>query len=454
MNRTIATTLVAAAVLMFAQRAEAQVAITGAEIHIGDGTKIAKGTVVVGADGKIAAVGASVAAPSGAKVVDGSGKVLTPGLIDVGTSIGLMEIWAVAHARDGDAGPLDSPTDPNRSAFRASDAFNPMNIALPVARAGGVTGIVSHPWGGLIAGQPVYAELGGAQLGHARIVNDAAGMTVALGRRGASAAGGSRGSAMLMFREALEDARFWRANRGAFDQGRSRDLNQSRLDAQALNAAVDATKRFYISVDRASDILAVLALAADNNLQIALVGAAEGWLVARQIAAAKVPVVIQPMANLPSSFDALGMRADNAALLVDAGVTVAISTFDSHGAGRLRYMAGNAVRAGMEHSEALAAITSAPAAIAGVDGDVGTIAVGKRANLALWAGDPLEIATALDGLWVAGQQVSTRSRMDDLFDRYRTLPRRGQVEPRVVASDDAAETPDDDEDDGDVEPVD
>ena len=173
---------------------------------------------------------------------------------------------------------------------------------------------------------------------------------------------------------------------------------------------------------RAADILAALGVARDFKLRPVIAGGAEGWKVARELAAAKVPVLVYPLEQ-PSSFDALGAREDNAARLHAAGVPVGISTGSTHNARKLRQVAGNAVRGGLPHAAAIAAITRVPAEALGLGARYGTLAAGKVANLAVWSGDPLELSTRVVDLVIRGRRVSLRSRQTVLFEKYRTLAR-------------------------------
>ena len=175
-------------------------------------------------------------------------------------------------------------------------------------------------------------------------------------------------------------------------------------------------------VDRAADILSALALARDLKLRPVIAGGAEAWKVARELAAARVPVLVYPLAQ-PSSFDSIGAREDNAARLFAAGVLVGISTGATHDARKLRQVAGNAVRAGLPHEAALAAITRVPAEALGLGARYGTLAVGKTANLVAWSGDPLELSTRALEVVIHGRKVSLKSRQTALFEKYRTLVR-------------------------------
>lgn len=176
-------------------------------------------------------------------------------------------------------------------------------------------------------------------------------------------------------------------------------------------------------VNRASDIRVVLKFADEIGLRPIIVGGAEAWRVADELAARKVPVVVQPTLNLPERFEKLGARADNAALLRKAGVPVILSTFSTHNVRKLRQAAGNAVRAGMSHADALEAVTAAPARALGRD-DIGTIEAGKAADLVVWSGDPFELSTRVERLYINGEPASLDNRQQKLFERYQQLPRR------------------------------
>ena len=155
-----------------------------------------------------------------------------------------------------------------------------------------------------------------------------------------------------------------------------------------------------------------------NNVRVAITGAVEAWKVADELAAAKVPVFVDTLADLPGDFDQLGATLENAARLHAAGVQVAIQSAGSHHARKVRQMAGNAVANGLPWEDGLAALTRVPAETFGVADDFGTIAVGKRADLVLWSGDPLEVTTVAEQVWLGGAMVPMRSRQTDLRDRY------------------------------------
>ena len=175
-----------------------------------------------------------------------------------------------------------------------------------------------------------------------------------------------------------------------------------------------------VKAERVSDIRAALRLAKEYGLKLVIAGGSEAWMVAPELAAAKVPVIVQPTQNLPSSFDGLNSRMDSAALLSAEGVKVLISTMgEPHMVRTLAQEAGNAVAWGLPHTEALRAVTQDVAAAFGLE--EGRVAPGAPADLVLWNGDPLEVSSRPVGMWLAGKQVPLTSRQQALLQKYKTL---------------------------------
>ncbi len=383
------------------------IAIVGGTVHTGDGTVLEEATVLVEGE-KIVSVGTGPA-PAGATVVDAKGKVVTPGLVDAATALGLVEISGVGETNDVAAG----GAHPIRAAYRAIDSYNPYSPVIPSQRIEGVTTVATAPRGGLVAGQAAVYDL----LPELPPVLAPAAIPVHLGGR----EGDARGRAILALREVLEDARAYGKDRRAFEQRRFRDVAASRLDLEALQPVVDGELPLAIEVSRRADILTVLRLAREEKIRVVLLRPAEAWMVAGEIAAAAVPVVVDQSQDLPYTMDMVHARADQAARLKAAGVTMAIATFDAHNVRKLRQWAGNAVREGLSHADALAAVTSAPARILGLK-DHGVLAAGKAANVVVWSGDPFELSTRAEQVLVRGRPVSGEHRQRALFERYRTVP--------------------------------
>jgi imidazolonepropionase-like amidohydrolase len=269
----------------------------------------------------------------------------------------------------------------------------------------------------LFAGQAALIRLAD---GADPLVRAKAAMVLQLGEGGAARAGGGRGSSIQALKADLDDVRWYIRNRGGYNRGASRDLRLSTADLQALVPVVQRRMPLVVIVHRASDILGVLKLAREQRLRIVLAGVEEGWMVARDIAKARAPVLLYPTANLPARFETLGATMENAARLHAAGVTIAFSNGeDGHRIREVRYDAGNAVAHGLTYGAALAAITVNPARMFGLA--TGTIARGAPADLVVWSGDPLEPMTQPKAVLIGGVEQPLDSRAQDLARRYRDL---------------------------------
>jgi imidazolonepropionase-like amidohydrolase len=176
--------------------------------------------------------------------------------------------------------------------------------------------------------------------------------------------------------------------------------------------------KVVIDVDRASDILETLRFADKYDLDLVISGGTEAWMVAGQLAAAGVPVLLDPLYNLPGNFDTLGARLDNAAILQAAGVDVVINGAGSHNARKQRQMAGNAVSYGLPHEAGIAALTINPAKVFGVSDEQGSIQKNQTANVVLWSGDPLDVTSAAEVVVINGKLIPMESRQTKLRDRY------------------------------------
>ena len=394
-----------------APAAAQDLAITGGTVHTVSGDVLEGATVLI-RDGRIVEVARDIDLPAGISLVDATGRVVTPGLFDVTTSIGLVEVGAVSSTVDG-----QMQGDPVRAAFDVVDGLNPRSVLIPVNRAGGLTTALAAPSGGLIAGQAAVIDLAGTSVDE-MVVRARAAM---MANFSAVAAGGARGAVSLRLREVLDDARFWRDNRAAFDAGRSRDVSASRLDLEALGPVLTGDMPLIVSVHRASDIEAVLRIAADYGLDLVIAGGSEAWMVADRIADAGVPVIVKPLTNNPGGFDRLGARFDNAALLYAAGVDVIIGSFTSHNARNLTLEAGNAVRFGLPWKMALRAATLAPAEALGLAAEYGSLEAGKVGNVVVWTGDPFELSSRAETVVIRGRVTSLDNRQRGLLRRYREL---------------------------------
>lgn len=419
--RVAAVAFVSAAVTITPAAAQT-IAITGGTVYPVSGPPIQNGTVLV-RDGRIVAVGTDVTVPADARRIDARGKRVTPGFIHPWTSIGLVEVGL-------SAGPSDQAargTDGIAASFRPWESLNAESPLIAQTRFDGITTLGITPAGNLIAGQHALIDLAGGK-GDQLLRRAPSAVVAQLGSAQAGEAG-ARGELVGRLRAVLDDARAWPRRRAAVEENRSRPLAAPPAELDALQPVLAREIPLAIFVERAAEIDAALRIARDHDIRIVLIGAAEAWMRANELAAARVPVVVGGIRNIPGDFNSLGARADNAALLRRAGVTVVLFS-DSYGDGtsfnarNIRYEAGNAVASGMSHDDALRALTLAPAEVFGVADRVGALEPGRDANLVVWSGDPFEFATTADVVLVRGQLVEGRTREQELTERYRTLPPR------------------------------
>jgi imidazolonepropionase-like amidohydrolase len=397
----------------------------------------AQGTVdngdVLIVGGKIMQVGQNLTPPDGAKIIDAKGKPVTPGLMASATDLGIVEVQLVAESNDSGPG-LDSsrfdaddtagPHEPERAAsaaFDVADAINPNSTLIPIARIAGVTRSLTTPdiGEGVFRGQAAVIDLGN---GPNLVDKPKAGMVVNLATGGGQ---NSRPTLWATFRETLDDAReYWADRAGYHRPGGASNQRTAQIDLDALEPVIHGREPLIVNVDRASDIRQVVAYAQANHLKLVILGGAEAWQCARELAAAQVPVVLDNDLNLPTTFSDLGATEKNAARLDAAGVTVIFQPQNDdpgHYARTITQIAGNAVANGMRWDHALAAITANPAQVFGVGDSYGTLEPGKDADVVIWDGDPLELTSAPTAVFIKGQNIPLVSRQTRLRDRYRDI---------------------------------
>ncbi|MBK6683625.1 MAG: amidohydrolase family protein [Deltaproteobacteria bacterium] len=392
----------------------ADLALVGGDVYPVSGAMIPGGTVLIRGE-VIEKIGKNVPLPAGIKTIDVRGKRVTPGLFDADSQIGLIEIDLEKSGVDAVA----QTPDPIRAALSAADAIDLRSSLVGVARRQGVTTVLSLPAGGLVAGQGALLDLVEERSPLLRTaIHPKVALVVQLGGEGAQAVEQTRAAAVLRFRELLDDARAYQRNKAAFLKAQLYPLSASRLDLEALGEALAGRQTVIFKVSRAADIELALDLAQQEKLKVVLLGAEEGWKVADRIAAAKVPVILDGLLNVPASLEARGARSDNAALLARAGVKVAISARSSHNTGTLRFHLGNAVRAGLPAELALRAATQVPAEIFGQGQKYGTLDPKKVANVVVWSGDPFEPASYAEQVIIRGEVQPTDSRQTKLARRH------------------------------------
>ena len=408
------TTLAAALLLSAAGTAHAQdVLIRNATVHTATAHGTLQNSDVLVSGGVIRAVGKDLSAGANVQVIDAQGRPLTPTLFGGITEIGLEEVSGERSTVDASVG-LGAGTKEMtvRPEFDVTLAYNPDSMLVPVERVEGIgwtlLGANTTEGGSIIGGQGGLVRLDGSpdpigpRVLFVNLGSDASGLT-----------GNSRAAQWMVLDQLIDEVR-----------GRIAPDSHAALLTPAGRATLakylEGGGRVVVSVHRAADIRQLLRWSAKHNVRVAIAGGSEAWKLAPQLASAKVPVFVNPLANLPANFDEINATAENAARLRAAGVAVSFAQEGdaSHNARKIRQLAGNAVANGLPWEDGLAGLTRVPAETFGVADRLGSIAVGKRADLVLWSGDPLEVNAVAMQVWLDGRAISMRSRQTELRDRY------------------------------------
>ena len=379
------------------------VLIRNATVHTMAKEGTLQNTDVFISDGVIQRIGKDLPVPTDdVFVFNAEGRPLTPGFFAGISSIGITEVSAVEESFDGSLAFQDM-----RPEFDVVPAYNPNSSLIPVTRIEGFsfTLLGAGAKGTIFGGQGHTVELSG---GYESFIGNPV-LYINVGRDASSLSGGSRAAQWMLLNQAMQEA----------------DNPPSPADSALLTRAGRVTLSAYANggkvvfdVDRASDILETLRFANRYGMDAVISGGAEAWMVAEQLASAGIPVLLDPLVNLPSNFDSLGSRQDNAAILEAAGVTVVVNGTGSHNARKQRQMAGNAVSHGLPHDAGIAALTSNPARVFGVSDQQGSIEKNKPANIVLWSGDPLDVTSAAQIVIINGELIPMESRQTKLRDRY------------------------------------
>jgi hypothetical protein len=404
---TAAVLLLSCAALAHAQ----EVLIRNATVHTVSDRGVLSNTDVLLRGGKISAIGTGLSAGSDATTVDAQGRTLTPGLFGGLSGIGIEEISLEPTTVDSTL-LLNAPAFEMqwRPEFDVTTAYNARSILVPVARIEGLTWTMltpsAQPGGNFLSGQGAAVTLDGR---YDAVLPGTRALFINLGGDANALSAGSRAGQWMLLEQAIREAR-------APQSRGDRDLLQP-LGREALVRYLSGG-RVVFAVARAADIRRAIAFAKRNGMKPVIAGGAEAWVVADDLARENVPVLLDALENLPSTFDSIGSRLDNAALLHAAGVRIAFTQFgESHNARKIRQLAGNAASHGLPKDAALAALTTRPAEIFGMT-DRGRIAPGQVADVVLWNGDPLEVTTIAEQVWIGGRAIDMRSRQTELRDRY------------------------------------
>ncbi len=400
-------------------------ALTNAKIYTVTNGIIENGTIVING-GIIEAVGTDVAIPSDAIVIDYAGQEIYPGMIDSGTQIGLFEIGQIPQASDvrefGDIKPQ----------MEALTAVNPNSVIIPVTRVSGVTTVITAPSGGVLPGIAATINLFGYTPD--QMFAGSKGLIINFpnsGRRWRQTqeeADRARERALKVLNDTWDKAE-------VFAQVSGSEESRYYPEMAAITRVINGELKVYIEVNAAKDIQSALEWVEERALKdVVFTGVSEGWRVADEIAEAGIPVITGPVLSVPTrSSDAFDAAYKNPGIMQQAGVKVALRTNDTENSRNLPYNAGFAATYGMGREEALKAITINPAEIMGIDDEIGSIEVGKKANLFVATGDPFETKTQILDVFIDGYQVPMTSRQIDLYNEF--LNRNPGLNMNPVSSD-------------------
>ncbi|MEQ9309009.1 MAG: amidohydrolase family protein [Balneolaceae bacterium] len=388
----------------------AKFALTNAKIYTVTNGVIENGTIIIN-NGIIEAVGANVSIPSDAEVINYNGREIYPGMIDSGTQLGLSEISSIAEANDfrefGDISPH----------MQALSAVNPNSDAIPVTRISGVTTALTFPRGGVLPGTAATINLFGYTPDQMFAGSKGVIMNYPSNRRGRrqtqEQADRAKEKALKDVNDAWDKAEIYAKVQGSADAKYYPEM-------EALAKVVNGEMMLYLEANSAADILSAIDWVQERGIKkVVFTGVAEGWRVAEQIADANISVITGPVLSTPTrDSDAYYTAYANPGIMQKAGIKVALRTNDTENSRNLPYNAGFAATYGMGREEALKTITINAAEIMGIGDQVGSIEVGKKANLFVSTGDPFETATQIVDVYIDGYQIPMRSKQTDLYDEF------------------------------------
>jgi len=346
-------------------------------------------------------------------VIDASGKILTPGIIATDTELGIVEIGALSVTRD------DS-SDLYKIGFRIFDAFNYNSVLIPWNRSNGITSALTLPQN---TDSPI-GGLGSFFVLDSKLEISGSSDVVMIGRVGGRG-DGSRAETYAIIEDLLEFASSLDQNdmlprnisEIIDDSSIAKSMDLHPRDVKALYKLINNDLPLIMKANRASDLLKLIELKQKYNLNLIIMGAQEAGLVAEKISKNNIPLIINPINNIPGSFDELASNINLAGKLEKEGITLMFNAPRDHNYHLIRQGAGVAVAHGMSYAGALKALTSSPVEVFGL-GNRGQIASGKIADLIIWDADPLEPSSMPEKVFLSGKDIDLTTRMSRLTERY------------------------------------
>ena len=381
--------------------------LKGGNIHTATADGVLENTDIYIKNGKIIKIGKDLKI-SASRVEDLNGKLVTPGFIAPYSQLGIVEIGLVPETRD-DRSTVYS------SGLSIVSAFNPHSTLIPYNLRGGITTALSVP-----SSSGLYSGLASAFSLSSSLEESLISQDIALFSN-ISSGEDSRAAKILLLEDSLDVAsRVLETDSWNNERGLPSSSEYSSRDIIALKRVLSREIPLIVRADRASDILFLINFSIEKNIKLIISGGSEAWMVAKQLAKTKIPVILEPINNLPSSFNQLGARLDNASILNKAGVKILIASHETHNSYLSRQAAGIAVSYGLPWDVALKSITSNVAEVFGLK-KIGMVKIGYTADLIIWEKDPLEVSAFAQQIYISGKLMSNESRSTRLRDRYLNL---------------------------------
>lgn len=386
--------------------------------------------VLVMSNGKITAIGAQASIPKDARVIDVTGMTIYPGLIDSESNLGLTEISAEDMTND-----LSEPSEEIMPHMHVYDAFHAESELIPVTRLNGITNAIVAPDNkDTLPGQDSFVQLAGRSANDMLLIRDIAMPLNFTGdqrrnvprdkRKFPSTRMGMAAQLRQAFLDAQDYGQHWadydkKKSEGSNDKDKKPPTQPKRdLKLEALLPYLQGKKPIVLAAEEASDLETAVNLAREFNLKFVLNHISYSQPVLDYVASLKVPVIVGPIYDEPKPYERYDAVYSLPAQLSKRGVKIAFASYDAHNVRNLPYQAGFATAFGLPYDEALKAITLNPAEIWGVADQLGSLDVGKIANVVVANGDPLDVKTDVKQVFIGGQEVPMTSRQTRLRDQY------------------------------------